>query len=332
MPRIKQPRTTENEKLRSRRWVMTLYNYTLTTMDHLLKLVVVGKAKYCGLGMEVGKKSGKPHIHGIFWFDVPKRLSWMKKHVHPTAWFCVMYGTWNQAKSYACKGGNYIDKGVEPHQGDRTDIRDFAMACFDLDTPEVDVFEQYPVQYVKYGNGFPRVRKLALRKKELEIIARPDVNSFRQVIVYWGPTGTGKTHRVKALHGAGNFYHWNDNGGSQGSCWFESYHDEDVMLIDDLDTMETSLKLTFLLNILNKETETVVQCKFGSYNIPWKTIYITSNDDPANWYPRSRYAVHNQLMRRLDVIENLTEVYVPPTSTYIHFFWRRRLSNSPVRC
>lgn len=51
----------------------------------------------------------------------------------------------------------------------------------------------------------------------------------------------------------------------------------------------------------------------GSF-VQWcpKTIYITSNIEPAFWYPNAREVHREALMRRIDDIEEMADEWVPP--------------------
>ena len=122
-----------------------------------------------------------------------------------------------------------------------------------------------------------------------------------QVQVYWGRTGLGKTR--KAFHQSKHnvwFY------GSDG--WFDGYCGQENVIFDDFGGHE--FKLTYLLKLLDRYPMDV-RIKGGFTCWCPRTIYITSNKNPSDWY--SCLQVHKEaLFRRFSEVIEFTEEWTPP--------------------
>lgn len=125
----------------------------------------------------------------------------------------------------------------------------------------------------------------------------------REVVVYWGPTGTGKSHRA-----------W-DEAGMEAypkpptTKWWDGYLPEkhNHVVIDEFDGQ---VGITHLLRWFDKYP-CVVEQKGGGCCLIAKKMWITSNIDPHLWYPDGKPAQIAALMRRLKIF-NLTVKYVEP--------------------
>lgn len=124
----------------------------------------------------------------------------------------------------------------------------------------------------------------------------------RSVTVFWGPTGTGKSHRA-----------WLEAGFDAypkppTTKWWDGYQPEkhDHVVIDEFDGQ---VGITHLLRWFDKYP-CVVEQKGGGCCLIAKRIWITSNIAPEDWYPEGKPAQVAALMRRLTVIK-LDKPYQP---------------------
>jgi len=114
------PETESKTGTRSRGWVFTINNYT---EDHTeaVKSLKHGSV-YVIAGYEVGKKTGTPHIQGYVYYSNARSYSAMKERLGPS-WVKAAKGTGVQNQTYCSKQGDvFIEHGVPPKQGERTDI------------------------------------------------------------------------------------------------------------------------------------------------------------------------------------------------------------------
>jgi hypothetical protein len=149
--------------------------------------------------------------------------------------------------------------------------------------------EEYFGSYIKYHRGIEKVFASRQRIRSWEV----------NVIVYWGPTGTGKTRRAFQSEPAPSWIYSSDG-------WFDGYAGDEVVLFDDFGGHE--FKITYLLKLLDRYPMRV-RVK-GSF-VQWapKTIYITSNINPEEWYPNARRLHKEALMRRITEIHHMDRDY-----------------------
>lgn len=127
----------------------------------------------------------------------------------------------------------------------------------------------------------------------------------RKVTVYWGPTGTGKSHRA-----------WSEAGMDAypkppTTKWWDAYNPQGHknVVIDEFDGQ---VGITHLLRWFDKYP-CIVETKGGGCCLIAQRIWITSNIDPMEWYPDGNPAQVAALMRRLKVVK-LDKKYVEPVN------------------
>jgi len=113
----------------------------------------------------------------------------------------------------------------------------------------------------------------------------------REVRVFWGPTGTGKSHRA-----------WNEAGlGAypKDPCtkFWDGYRGHEHVVIDEF---RGQIGISHVLRWFDKYPVNV-EAKHGADVLCARTIWITSNLDPRDWYPDIDRATTGALMRRLQI-------------------------------
>jgi hypothetical protein len=114
------------------------------------------------------------------------------------------------------------------------------------------------------------------------------------VVVYYGPTGTGKTRAVMD-----NLPSPDDLWTYSGDGWFDGYDGHKIVLFDDFSGSE--FKISFLLRLLDRYPMQV-RIKGGFVNWCPEEIYITSNLNPDQWYPNAHQEHIDALKRRLTAV------------------------------
>ena len=115
----------------------------------------------------------------------------------------------------------------------------------------------------------------------------------REVVVYWGPTGTGKSRRAWAE--ASNEAYPKD----PRSKFWDGYRDHEHVVIDEF---RGDIDISHVLRWFDRYP-VIVEVKGGSRVFKAKKIWITSNLHPELWYPGLDALTRAALMRRLRIIE-----------------------------
>lgn len=125
---------------------------------------------------------------------------------------------------------------------------------------------------------------------------RPDVT----VRVYWGPTGTGKTHRCFDECGE-SFYVKNSR-----TKWWDGYQGQPNVIIDEF---AGAIDVTYLLNWFDKYP---CFAEVKGFSVPLQAVnfWVTSNIEPRYWYTDITQAHRDALLRRLTIVEEMTVPYV----------------------
>lgn len=264
----------------ARNWCFTLNNYE----ENGEKRVLQGGAEdenvcYMVIGKEIGE-SGTPHLQGYVQFTKRIALGTVKRLVGTRAHCEVSRGTPKQAADYCKKDGDYQEiGGIRGGQGTRSDLAEVYQACRQGQTFS-QIGETYPSAALRYGSGIQRIRQLS----------RPTREFAPTIWCFWGKTGSGKTRRV-----------WEFSNGNAlwvhpGERWFDGYDGQPAVLFDDFDG--SWFKLSFLLRLLDRYPMPVAIKGGHTWWTP-KTIYITSNIKPQEWYTQANDNHQAALMRRL---------------------------------
>lgn len=115
----------------------------------------------------------------------------------------------------------------------------------------------------------------------------------RQCVVFWGPTGTGKSRR--AWSEAGPLAYPKD---PRSKFWCGYKGQENVVL----DEFRGDIDISHLLRWLDRYP-VIVEIKGSSIVLSATTIWITSNLSPRQWYPNLDDATYAALERRLQIVE-----------------------------
>lgn len=172
------------------------------------------------------------------------------------------------------------EAAVVGDRGKRTDL-DGVKDALDAGATPRDISESHFATWVKYHRAFDRFHQ-----------ARMPVRSDPpHVRVFWGPTGTGKTRRAWDEAGPEAFLVSTDK-----AYRFSNYEGQTRIIWDEFAGNECDIK--YLLALLDRYPFKVR----GLYcEVPFAgtDIWITSNIDPANWYPNANPAHQAALRRRL---------------------------------
>ena len=266
-------------RVRAVRWCFTLNNYTNDEVDSLVRNCSDRKVvAYLVYGKEVGEE-GTPHLQGYIELSSKREFSTVKKLVGTRAHIEQARGSSQQASDYCKKDGAFKEYGTmmvgAGHRSDLDNIGKRVLAGESLES----IADTDTAMYIRYHRG---LRELA------NTLPSPKWRDVK-VLVYYGPTGSGKTRAAMALNG-GDVFKMNTN--TNGTLWFDGYRGESVLLLDDYYGW---IKHGELLTLLDGYP---YRCQIkGSYTwARWTTVVITSNKPPKAWYAQG---LNPALERRL---------------------------------
>ena len=282
----------------SRRFLFTLNNYTQQDLDSLVCRLLAqdNHVTYICYGLENAPTTGTPHVQG--YLEVQKKLTLSGVQRYRTAAYKVANGTAEQNKAYCFKTRpgdtpNTVtyEEGTPMQQGQRNDLNAIGEQIVAGVLPEA-IAEQNPGMYARYYRGLHALRAAVIDRPRNQ--ATP-----KNVIVYFGPTGTGKTRsavdELTALYGELGFYFWDPTL----HPWWDGYDGQRGVLIDEF---RGQLPFAVILRLLDRY-RMMVQIKGGTRQFVADTIYITSPKHPDEWYKDDGSDKVNQLKRRITTIE-----------------------------
>lgn len=268
---------------RSKYWCFTWNNYTEENVE-LVKSSTERDADYVVFGYETCPTTGTPHLQGYIEFRTRKKFETVRRLWNPSVHWEPRRATQEEAILYCKKEGNYFESGskTQQRQGKRNDIQEAAQRILDGDDLKT-VAEEHSAAFVKFHKGFAELQRQVKRK-------RWNREDEREVIVYWGKTGTGKT---KAVYDYCDEHQEELYSHAEG-MWFDSYEGQNVALFDEFSGSDMNIKQ--LLRLTDRYPMRV-PIK-GSF-VEWapKVIFITSNINPDDWYPNA-HEEHKAAMRR----------------------------------
>lgn len=276
---------------RARAYCLTINNYTDDILTKFNETCL--SCTYGCFGLEIGN-SGTPHIQGYLYVKNKISFNTLKKDF-PTAHIEVAKGSPESNKTYCSKQGNFTEFGELPKQGKRKDIEEFRDAIFD-GMSRRELLMAFPLEMAKYIKFYQICREEYLAEEA----KRQFINNMEpEIIVHYGDPGTGKTLQVYKENEYDNIFKLNVGDGSKDTIWWDGYHGQDVILIDDFNG---ELPITYLLNLLDRYP---MQLSIKGSKV-WKIatkIYITSNHKPDQWYGCMTGSHRTALFRRLKHIK-----------------------------
>lgn len=260
---------------RQRHWCWTWNNYP----EDLPTQETLPDTKYLIYGKEVGE-SGTPHLQGYVEFTKPKRLAWLKRRLPKVHWE-ARKGTRDQARDYCMKDGDFHEFGPwGTSQGKRSDLEEVKTAIEDGAT-ETDIAESHFGVWCKYPNAVRSYIRMRQKPRDFKT----------EVHVCWGDTGTGKSYVTSQLtHKPYKL---------TNSKWWDGYDGVSDVIIDEFSGW---LPVGVFLQLTDR-SDYKVEVKGGMVNFAPKRIFITSHDNPEDWYPLDRWP---EIERRITTLKHFS--------------------------
>lgn len=263
--------------------------WNATKMDYLIFQKEEGKSK-------------TPHYQIYVEFKNQIALSTIKKLFDNTVHVEARRGTARQAADYCKKDEGRLEPweefGEMSNQGQRTDLNDLRDVIMSGEKDADTICVENPTAYHQYGRTLMKLEDLLLRKKER--------SEMTKGYWYWGPTGTGKSHKAyNDIILERRYTYPSDNG------WWDGYKGQEIVIINDF---RGGIPYGELLQMVDKWPYNVRRRNREPAPFISKTVIITSALHPKDVYCNiSQLDKLEQLYRRFEVIE-LEQSRDPPPS------------------
>lgn len=195
-------------------------------------------------------------------------------------------GPWNRDGKMKPFNPLFKEFGKCPKQGCRTDLLKHRDALINGETTVDEICIDYPHVYHIYGRTLNRIEDIILRKKWR--------TKMTKGIWYWGPTGSGKSHKqFKNFNNKTHYVYKNDGG------WWDGYTGQETVIINDF---RGGIKYNEMLQIVDKWPYSVRRRNREPMPFLAKLVIISSDKRPKKVYAR-RTRELTQLMRRFKIIK-----------------------------
>ncbi len=286
------PTVTETTRFhRGRNFVFTLNNPTKEEIffwQSLLRLSAFRKehhVRYVIFQTELSD-SGTRHLQGYVELDCKYTATRCVREFGIRVYFANRRGTQAQAIAYAKKEASRVDGGLAGDGGEAKKLGKDTLAVVAASLIQgnglLEVAEDYPVSFIMHG---AKIRSFALNR-----IGRR--RAPPEVIIYYGPTGTGKSATADK--------NWPDAYWAPmpraGGWWWPNYCGEETVIIDEF---ANQFKYHTMLRLLDRYPFDL-QEKGSNMQLcaSTKRIVFTTNIHPHQWYHNKSQADKAPLRRR----------------------------------
>ncbi|QGM49342.1 replication-associated protein [Elk circovirus Banff/2019] len=268
----------------NKRWVFTLNNPSPEEETHIANLDG-NMFDYFIVGIEGLGEGRTRHLQGFAnfvkkkTFNQVKRLFGIRCHIEKAK------GTDLQNKEYCSKENTLlVEVGAPRYQGRRSDLSAAVSTALERGSL-VPVAELHPETFVRYHRGLSELLKVTGKSQSR------DWKTAVHVIV--GPPGSGKS-RWAAEFADKTATYWKPSRNK----WWDGYNGQEVVVLDDYYGW---LPFDDLLRLCDRYPLTV-ETKGGTVPFLARSILITSNKEPQEWYSSDAVPVVEALYRRITTL------------------------------
>lgn len=258
---------------------VTLNHYSINDVNRFKLLIADPRVGYIIIGLEGADDT--PHLQIYVEFNVRTTFAQAKRLLSDRIHIEARCSSATKAAEYCKKEGDFYEYGKisKVTSGARSDLDALftdlraGMTINEISVEHFGAFMRYNRSIVSFMN----------------INASPR-DFLSEVVCLWGKTGVGKTRSVWDFHDKNDIYV------HPGGRWFDGYTGQTVALFDDFGGSE--FKLSYLLKLLDRYPMRVpIKGSFAEWRP--RTIYLTSNHAPCEWYPNAKPNHVEALMRRI---------------------------------
>lgn len=266
---------------RSLRWCFTVNN------PETWRPVFAEQMAYLVWEKEYAPQTGTEHIQGYLRLKTRLRVSQVKQILHASVHLELARGSERENREYCSKNrlgedwGEEGDYQPDQRQGRRTDIEAAVQAVVGGMTLR-EVAEAHPIEWVKYHSGLQSLHRLM----NLECPISRTVSTM----ILWGPTGVGKTHRVRSAYPQAFVVR-------PGRDPFGTYSTQEEIIFEEFDPDKWTLQD---MNCYLDKWSTELDCRYFSKQARWTRVFILSNINPSTWYTQYPQPLQQAFWRRIN--------------------------------
>lgn len=251
------------------------------------------KMEYLVWQLERGGKKDTLHVQGYCRYKKQFRLRTIHKWYPEGTWMLFARGNEQQCRDYCTKEDTRVSIGEEHgvfnpdagKQGHRSDLSEVA-AKYAAGVPLQQIVAAHPVTWIRSHQGI----------QDLYERLAPEPPPFREVAVQvlWGPSGTGKTHRIltdATLRRTGGIYVVRPGRGP-----WDRYNGQSTILFDEFNWRKWEI---FEMNQYLDKWTMSLDCRFRDKSAVWTRVVICANSSPVTWYTDQELEVQLAFRRRL---------------------------------
>jgi len=237
--------------------------------------------------------NGTLHIQGYCRFTKRFQLRTVLPLFGGRAHVLFARGNEQQCRDYCTKEDTRVAIGEEHgefnpdagKQGHRSDLHEVAAKCA-AGLPLQQIIAAHPTAWIRYNQGIQNLHE--------KLAPDPPVQREITVQVLWGPSGTGKTHRIltdAALRRMGGIYVVKPGRDPWGR-----YRGQTSILFDEFNWKKWEI---YEMNQYLDKWTTDLDCRFHNKCAAWTHVVICANSSPTTWYTDAEMEVLLAFRRRL---------------------------------
>lgn len=263
-------------------YVFTCYKYT----DESKRLLNgYTNFRFIVYGHEICPKTGRPHLQGYFQLRKKMRITGLHKvFANPMMWYKGAFKGPEVNIRYCSKDNNNVYmRGEYIKERERVDLNVIVKDIKEGLTVDEIVLTN-PMMYHQYGRTLERIEDVVNNERRRTIMPK--------CIWYYGPTGSGKSHRAFEGFEFKTHYNYPDDNG-----WWDGYKGQKTVIFNDF---RGDIPYNVLLKIIDKWDYAVKRRCRRPTPLLAEVVIITSSLHPMDVYKkRNDKDKIEQLLRRI---------------------------------